>query len=93
MFVWLNKQGVKSDAGYIVQFTSRFSAEYHESGKTIDIYVEDGMQAGQPCIILSNESFAKWSDGTTILPDERSRLVDNFRQALDFQGLKLIINK
>jgi hypothetical protein len=28
MFTYLNKQGVESDAGFVVQFTGRFTLEY-----------------------------------------------------------------
>lgn len=30
MFSWMNKQGVRSDQGFEVQFTDRFTAEYRE---------------------------------------------------------------
>ena len=54
MFTWLNKQGVKSDAGFEVQFTGRFDAEYREAGKVMSIYVESGIHDGQACVILIN---------------------------------------
>jgi hypothetical protein len=51
MFTWLNKQGVRSDRGFEVQFTGRFDAEYREGGKVVKLYVESGVNGGLPCIV------------------------------------------
>lgn len=36
MFTWLNKQGVKSDQGFVVQSIDRFVIQYSEAMGTIE---------------------------------------------------------
>ena len=40
MFTWLNKQGVKSDTGFILQRMERFVYHYVENEHVMIIYVE-----------------------------------------------------
>lgn len=93
MFTWINKQGVKSDRGFAVQFTGRFSAEYREGEKVVTLDVESGLSGGHPCIILDPNAFARWDDGTPIPPDQQARLFQNVKEAMEFQGLKMIVEK
>ena len=93
MFTWLNKQGVRSDAGFEVQFTGRFDAEYREAGKVMSIYVESGIHDGQPCVILNPGAFDRWNGdapGVRLPSDERERIQQNFTEAMLFQGLKTV---
>ncbi len=89
MFAWLNKQGVRSDRGFEIQFTGRFSAEYRENGRVIEVYVESGGQG--PSIIIGHDAFARWDDGVPISSEDQARILQNFRGAMEFQGLKLLI--
>lgn len=89
MFTWINKQGVRSDRGFEVQFTGRFSAEYRENGKIIEIYVESG--GGMPSIIIGTDAFARWNNGIPLPEEQRVRVLQNFKEAMEFQGLKLLI--
>lgn len=89
MFTWLNKQGVRSDHGFEVQFTGRFSAEYREGSQVIEVYVESG--GGVPSIIIDPDAFAHWKSGIPIPREEQERILQNFREAMEFQGLKLLI--
>jgi hypothetical protein len=90
MFTWLNKQGVRSDLGFEVQFTGRFSAEYREGPKKISLRIEDGYEGG-PCIILRS-NFERWDNSTlTNSPEEQTRMLKNFKDAIEFQGLKLAV--
>lgn len=94
MFTWLNKQGVRSDAGFEVQFTGRFDAEYREAGKVMSIYVESGIHDGQPCVILNPGAFDRWNGdapGVKLPSDERERIQQNFTEAMLFQGLKTVV--
>lgn len=95
-FTWLNKQGVRSDLGFEVQRTGRFDAEYKEGSKVVSLYVESGMDEGLPCIIVDPTAFDRW-DGdpprVTIPSSEQSRLFQNLREAMEFQGLRLVIEK
>jgi len=93
MFTWMNKQGVKSDRGFEVQFTGRFTAEYRESGKIITLQIEDGLSGGRPAVIVDPNSFGHWDNEpiSSIPSAERDRLLKNFRDACEFQGLKLVV--
>jgi len=87
VFKWINKQGVESDAGFVVQFTGRFTAEYREGSKRISIEVEDGFSGG-PAINYERASFRKWdSPHGDLSAEEQERVLKNFKEALRFQGL------
>ena len=94
MFTWLNKQGVRSDQGFEVQFTGRFDAQYREGGKVVTVGVESGMNGGLPCIILDPSAFERWDGdrlGNRISPDQQAHMFDNFKQAMEFQGLQMLV--
>jgi hypothetical protein len=93
MFTWLNKQGVHCDRGFSVQFTGRFSAEYREGERVIKLYVEDGLSGGTPCISINPDAFGHWNDGVKITPVQQVQLLQNFKDALEFQGLKLVVEQ
>lgn len=96
MFTWLNKQGVRSDQGFELQFTGRFSAEYREGKRLVTLDVEDGLNGGLPCIIVDPDAFSHW-DGdpahARISEADQQRMIQNLREALEFQGLKLVIER
>lgn len=92
MFTWLNKQGVQSELGFVVQCTGRFTYEYREGGRSLEIEVESGFLAGSPSISIHKDAFAKWDRSRPFYEapkEEQERLVKNFRDALAFQGLAL----
>ena len=91
MFTWLNKQGVRSERGFEVQFTGRFDAEYREDGKVVMLYVESGVNGGLPCIILDPSAFARWSNGASIPPEQQAQMFQNFKEAMAFQGLMMVV--
>lgn len=93
MFTWLNKQGVQSDRGFVVQRTGRFTADYREGDKVVKLDVESGLNGGSPCIILDPSAFACWNDGIPIAPDQQVRLFQNFKEAMEFQGLKMVVEQ
>lgn len=88
----MNKQGVRSDTGFVVQFTGRFTATYQEGRNTVTLYVEDGIKEGKPCIIVTPNAFERWDDGTLIPSNKRKELFDNFKKALNFQGLGMVVD-
>lgn len=94
-FTWLNKQGVSSDKGFQLQTIDRFTMEYSEGNKTITVSVEDGMLNGvTPCIIIWPDAFQKWDDscgGTPLSLDKQSQVLQNFKDALEFQDLALSV--
>ena len=90
MFTWLNKQGVKSDLGFEVQRTGRFSAEYREGLKRITLDVESGGPV--PGLSISADAFLRWDGSSEVnAPEEQQRLLKNFKDALEFEGLKLYL--
>jgi len=88
VFTWLNKQGVRSDRGFEVQRTGRFEAEYREDGRVVLLSVESGCYGGMPSIVLKSRAFARWSNGIPIPEEKQAQMLQNFKEALEFQGLK-----
>lgn len=93
MFTWLNKQGVRSDRGFDVQFTGRFDAEYREGDRLVRLYVEDGITGGLDSIIVTPDAFTHWEDGALIPIKKQAEMFNNLREAMEFQGLKLVVSQ
>lgn len=91
MFTWLNKQGVQSDRGFILQRTGRFTAEYREGEKAVTLDVEGGLSGGLPCLILDPDAFKRWDDGTPIPKAQQAEMFRNVEAALLFQKLKMVV--
>lgn len=94
-FTWLNKQGVKSNTGFEVQFTGRFTAEYREGAKKISLSVESGLSDGKPCICVEADAFVCWDESSLdrfIAIEKQDQIQANLRMALEFQGLLLIVD-
>jgi hypothetical protein len=94
MFTWLNKQGVQSDAGFVVQRTDRFTCEYREGGHRIEVEVESGLMGDRPCLSIRRDAFSKWSGtrhaGETV-DQQQARLMKNFKEAMEFQGISVVL--
>lgn len=87
-FIWINKQGVQNDDGEIVQFTGRFTMEYRNGAKVLELGIESVIRGGASCIQYRRSDFEKWSKGGGLLsPAEKERARTTFREALKFQGL------
>ena len=92
MFSWLNKQGVKSSKGFIVQRTGRFTAEYQEGSRKISVNLENGMLSnGKFCEIISSNAFLKWDDGSFIEKKKQDEILKNFIEAMEFKGIGVVI--
>ena len=92
MFKWLNKQGVESDKGFIVQSVDRFTIEYKEGNKSISIYVEDGyMPDRKVCIYINSDAFHIWDNGLPVPELKQIELLQNFREAMKFQNITVLI--
>ena len=70
MFTWLNKQGVQSDEGFIVQRVDRFIIEYQEGPRKVSVGVEPGFSGG-PRVIIGKDAFARWDNGISIPPSNK----------------------
>jgi hypothetical protein len=93
MFTWLSKQGVQSDEGFSLQFVGRFSAEYREGSKVMEVAIEDGFLGGKPCVNVSRGAFRSWrGDSAALSQDDQGRIADNFRRACEFQGLSVVFD-
>jgi hypothetical protein len=94
MFKWLNKQGVESDSGFVVQFTGRFTCEYRENGCLLEIEVEDGLMGDRPCVNIKRDVFSKWNGScleNESPAEQQVRLLRNFKDAMEFQGLSVAV--
>jgi hypothetical protein len=93
MFKWLNKQGVESNKGFIVQVVSRFVIEYSQYSKKISVPIEiDYGAGGNVVVIVHKPSFEHWDDGDILLPEKKSEIMLNFKGAMEFQGITVIID-
>ncbi len=91
-FEWLNKQGVKSDKGFVVQVVSRFTIEYREENQKILVDVENDIKPnGNVCVIIKRDSFKSWESGKRLDQHKQNNVIDNFKSALEFQGLEVIL--
>jgi hypothetical protein len=91
MFTRLNKQGVESTKGFVVQSVSRFVIEYREIDKVIRLSVDRGLQVnGKACVYIYLDEFEKWSDGTPISTSRRKEILQNFKDAMKFQDVDVL---
>lgn len=87
MFTWLNKQGVKSDQGFVVQSIDRFVIQYSEAMGTIDVTVEYGFKEGTYFVYIYDKEFYQWNDGRKISGEKKTQILNNFIEALAFMGI------
>jgi hypothetical protein len=91
MFKMLNKQGVESDQGFAVQITGRFTCEYCEGSRILELEIEFGYEGTKPCVMVKASSFSVW--GAEQLSSQRQeQIIKNFKEAMEFQGLELIVD-
>jgi hypothetical protein len=96
-FVWLNKQGVRSATGAVrgsgpfeVQFTGRFTCEYREDKRVVELEIDHGVRAGKTVILVRENAFEHWdNDATPNTAEEQKLLWRNFEEALAVQDLLL----
>lgn len=89
-FTWLNKQGVRSSAGFEVQTVDRFTLEYREGAKVVSVPIEPGYSAGRSCVLLGEGAFSRWDpplSGLLIGPERQSQMLKNFTAAMEFQSV------
>lgn len=95
MFTWLNSQAVRSNRGFEVVSVDRFTIDYREKSRKVSVYVEKGIVEGRkPCVIISKNAFDHWdgtSAGERISPEKQQEMLSNFTEAMEFQGIKVLI--
>lgn len=62
MFTYINNQGVISQKGFTVQRTGRFTAEYHDGSRKIEIGIQ------KPCLDHQKRIIAKFGPTHLIKP-------------------------
>jgi hypothetical protein len=96
MFTWLNKQGVQSDRGFVVQCIDRFVIEYREGARVMSVLTEPGMYDGKFCVIVDPQAFRRWDDDpadVTIPLERQQEIFANFKEAMEFQNLAVVVEK
>ena len=86
MFTWLNSQAVKSNLGFEVESKDRFTIEYREGVVSLDIEVEYGFDGSKTCVLFSRRAF-EFIGGAKVSALEQERVMKNFIDAIEFQGL------
>ncbi|HEX3657380.1 MAG TPA: hypothetical protein VHV55_16440 [Pirellulales bacterium] len=90
MFEWINNQGVRSDKGFVVQFTGRFTIEYQEGPHTTVLAVEPGFDpdSGKPVLVVAvPPTLVPWGAPEFASDEGRRKFIENVREALVFQNL------
>ena len=88
MFEWLNKQGVRSSAGFEVQSVERFAIEYREGSMVVTVPVEQGFYGGGPSLSIPSDAFARWNGASfTNSAEKQNQMRANFTAAMAFQGI------
>jgi hypothetical protein len=96
MFTALNKQGCRSEKGFVVQFAGPFEVEYREAGKTATLHPQAGRDANGAFIVSIRDDAFRWDgdDPATVIPEiERERLFVNLRDGMAFLGVTLVVSR
>ena len=97
MFTALNKQGVQSDRGFIVQWMDRFTIEYREGANKISIYAESGRTAhGDLCVVIGRGAFKRWENDSpkiSIPLEKQQEMLSNFTDAMQFFKFSVVVDK
>jgi hypothetical protein len=84
MFKWLNKQGVASDQGFVVQFTGRDTLEYRRDKFVMECEVES-LGGSQIAVAVPPLLFGN------LTAQRRAEIIAEICAALEFQGLEVRI--
>jgi hypothetical protein len=83
---WFHRGRVESDEGFSVAL-GRDTVVYYESGRRMAITADVG--TGQANIFTN--SIGRWDDdlSNSAKPEEKSRIADNIKRALEWRGLSV----
>jgi hypothetical protein len=92
-FTHVTAQHVLSSAGFEVIPAGRHAKIYKESGRQMEVALEFGRSDnGRVCLELWPGAFARWEDGAPVLSrEEQLRIEGNFRAAMDFNDLDVLV--
>lgn len=92
IFQWLNKQGVESSEGFVLQRMHRHYYHYIEAGKVLKVIVEPcrDHNSGEYYEEISIQSLHAWESPchTALSSQEQSRFQANIGAALAFMGIR-----
>lgn len=90
-FTWLNKQGVQSSDGFVLQRMHRFYHHYIEDDKILKIIVEACWDKDNRYFQeIITDSIIEWlppHDGLIIDENNKKRIMKNISDALTFMGI------
>jgi len=92
MFEWLNKQGVKAEAGYVLQRMHRFYYHYVEDDHVLKIDVDSGLK-GEDIILESSPHWEPPYEDESISSDKLTEIEKRVCEALKFMGIRYKIQK
>lgn len=94
-FTYLNRQGVKSSKGFIIQFTARREMQYQENEHILKIEVEGGRDdSGAYNLAVYAQDIKYWQppyDNEVISEEEKKEIIQNISEALDFMKIGHIL--
>jgi hypothetical protein len=91
MIKWLNKQGVESSKGFVLQSIHRFYYHYIEGDKKMQVFVEPFTEkSGKYFETIALKSLNQWLPPHADVPiddKERDQIKENISEALRFMGI------
>jgi hypothetical protein len=92
-FTHITAQHIASSDGFEILPAGRHALIYKEAGRQMEIALEFGRSdSGRVCVEVWPGAFARWEEGTTVLPmEEQRRIEQNFRAAMDFDNLDVLV--
>jgi hypothetical protein len=92
MFEWLNKQGVKAEAGYVLQRMHRFYYHYVEGDHVLKVDVESNLK-GEVIFLDSDPHWESPHEDDPIPSDKLKEIEERICDALRFMGIRYKILK
>ena len=86
-FVWLNKQGVASDRGFVLQRVDRFAFEYRETNRTIRLEGESLVGGVLGAAKFGFVFYSSWREAG-VSEGDHERIAENIKAAMAFMGGK-----
>jgi hypothetical protein len=91
VFHWLNKQGVRSSAGFELQSMHRHYYHYTEGEKSMQVVVEPCRAGEHYYEEVAMSSFQRWlppHEQELVTTEDVARIRGNVESALSFMGIK-----
>lgn len=92
MFEWLNKQGVKSETGYVLQRMHRFYYHYTEGDHVLKVEVESNLKV-EEVFLASTPAWEAPHESEPISVEKVSEIEGRIGEALKFMGIRYKIQR